>query len=219
MIAVQNILQQENKLQTDNAIPFPIKKMDISWMNSAQKKFYEVLSKDENKKLKYNDISTLAGYKSLSPWYKSIKDERFVQLLERIGVQPKLQNDHYPSHDEVEYIKDPKEREEYLENDVWDMRKLFNEYPRHINPKFFIVDFGCIKNPNIRLQIKRHYKNMLSLWSPITFHRRLQDYRHFFDAMYELFPTLNSLSELKREFHIEPILSSLTISKKQKNKY
>ena len=218
MSAPQKLSQQEEQLKIENTILFPIEKIDISWMTAAQKKFYEVLSKDENKGLKYNDISKLAGYKSSGPWYKAIKDERFVKILELIGVQAKLQNDHYPSNDEVEYIKDPKEREEYLKNDIWDMRKLFQEYPRHGNPHLFVVDFGYIRNPHIRLQIKRYYKNMLSIWSPRTFLNHLKDYRYFFDAMYELFPTLNSLSELKREVHIEPILSSLTTSKKQKKR-
>ena len=218
MIESQKTVQQENKLQADKTISFPIEKMDISWMTSAQKKFYEVLSKEENKKLKYDDISVLAGYKSLGSWYRAIKDERFVKLLELIGVQAKLQNDHYAAHDEVEYIKDPKEREEYLENDVWDMRKLFNAYPRHANPQFFIVDFNYIKNSNIRLIIKRYYRSRLSTWAPATFHTNLKAYRYFFDTMYELFPTLNSLSELERENHIEPILSSLTCSKKQKSR-
>ena len=218
MIEVQNIVHQEKQSQADNTIPFPIEKMDISWMTPAQKKFYELLLRDENKKLKYTDISTLAGYKSTNSWYKAIKDERFVKLLELIGVQAKLQNNHYQSHSEVEYIKDPKEREEYLENDVWDMRKLFNAYPRHLNPQIFIVDFNKIKNSNIRLIIKRYYRSMLSTWAPATFHTNLIAYRYFFDTMYELFPTLNSLSELERETHIEPILSSLTCSKKQKRR-
>ena len=125
MSTPQTISQQEEQLKNENTIPFPIEKMDISWMTPAQKKFYAVLSKDENKGLKYEDISALAGYKTSGPWYRAIKDERFVKLLELIGVQPKLQNGHYPSHDEVEYIKNTKEREEYLKNDILDMRKLY----------------------------------------------------------------------------------------------
>lgn len=216
MIEVQNIVHQEMQLQSDKTIPFPTEKMDTSWMTPTQKKFYEVLSKDENKGLKYIEISKLAGYKSLTPWYRAIKDERFVKKLELIGVQPKLQNDHYPSHDKVEYIKDPKEREEYLENDVWDMRKLYQEYPRHFNANYYIVDFSLIKNLNIRIQIKRYFKMMLSTWSPRSFNNSFENIKPFFDTLYELFPNLNSLSELEREEHIEPILSSLTVSKKKK---
>lgn len=216
MIEVQNIVHQKNQLKDDNTIPFPIEKMDISWMTPTQKKFYEVLSKDENKKLKYEDISTLAGYKSTTSWYKAIKDKRFVKLLEIIGVQAKLQNDHYPPHSEVEYIKDPKEREEYLKNDIWDMRKLYMNYPRHRNASIYIADFRLIKNHNIRLQVKRYFKNQLSSWGPRSFNDKLNRYAPFFDVMYDLFPMITSLSQLEREQHIEPILNSLTCSKKQK---
>ncbi len=216
MIEVQNIVHQENQLKDDNTIPFPIEKMDISWMTPTQKKFYEVLSKDENKKLKYEDISTLAGYKSTTSWYKAIKDKRFVKLLEIIGVQAKLQNDHYPPHSEVEYIKDPKEREEYIKNDIWDMRKLYMNYPRHRNASIYIADFRLIKNHNIRLQVKRYFKNQLSSWGPRSFNDKLNRYAPFFDVMYDLFPMITSLSQLEREQHIEPILNSLTCSKKQK---
>ncbi|MFR5115078.1 tyrosine-type recombinase/integrase [Turicibacter sanguinis] len=218
MSTPQTISQQEEQLKNENTIPFPIEKIDISWVTPAQKKFYAVLSKDENKGLKYEDISALAGYKTSGPWYRAIKDERFVKLLELIGVQPKLQNGHYPSHDEVEYIKNTKEREEYLKNDILDMRKLYQEYPRHLNAKSFIVDFSCIKNSNIRLQIKRYYKNMLSIWSSTTFLPHFKDCRYFFNKMYELFPMINSLSELEREKHVEPILSALTCSKIQKKR-
>lgn len=218
MIESQNTIQQENQLQMDKTIPFPIEKIDISWMTSAQKKFYEILSKDENKNLKYDVISELSGYKSTTTWYRAIKDERFVKLLELIGVQPKLRNDHYPSHDEVEYIKDPKEREEYLKNDVWDMRKLFEEYPRHTNPKRFIVNFSLIQNSDIRCQIKRYFKNHLSSWRAGSFGDFLGRYVPFFDLMYDLFPMIISLSQLKRDQHIEPILNSLTCSKKRKRR-
>lgn len=216
MIEFQKTVQQENQLQADKTIPFPIGKMDISWMTSAQKKFYEVLSKEENKKLKYDDISALAGYKSFCPWYKSINDERFVKLLELMGVEAKSKNDHYPSHNEVKYIEDPKEREKHLNNDIWDMRKLFQEYPRHSCPGKYIVDFTLIKHHDIPRQIKRYYKNQLASWEPITFRSNLYKIYDFFNVMYDLFPTLNSLSQLEREEHIEPILASLTRSKKQK---
>lgn len=152
----------------------------------------------------------------MGSWYRAIKDERFVKLLEQIGVQAKLKNDSYPSHNEVEYIKDPKEREEYLKNDVWDMRRLFKEYPRHITPYEYIVNFSLIKNSGIRCQIKRYFKNQLSSWMPISFGDMLNRYVPFFDVMYDLFPMITSLSQLEREQHIEPILNSLTCSKKQK---
>ncbi|WP_278473877.1 tyrosine-type recombinase/integrase [Turicibacter sanguinis] len=208
----QTIVHQEKQLKMSETIPFPIEKIDISWMTPAQKKFYAILSHDEYKNLKRDDISTLAGYKSNALWYKAIKDERFIKLLELIGAQVKGRNTRYPSHDEIEYIKDPKEREEYLENDVWDMRKLFKEYPRHLNPQHYIANFNIIQQPIIRCQIKRYFKNQLSSWKPKTFPDTLKRMKPFFNVMYDLFPTIDSLSQLEREEHIEPILSTLTVS-------
>ena len=67
--------------------PFPVEAIDTSWMTKAQKKFFEVLQQPENRDKKYDELSTLAGYKSIGPWYKAIKDERFAELLENMGVQ------------------------------------------------------------------------------------------------------------------------------------
>ena len=160
-----------NNTKTKEIISFPINNIDTTWMNKSQKRFFEVLKINENKNKKYNEICTLAGFKSTGPWYKAIKDERFTTLLETIGVKVKLYNEHYPSHNEVEYIKNPTEREEYFKSDIWDMRKLFEEYPRHIKPAQFIVKFTKISNVYIRYEIKRYFMNMISSWYPATFHR------------------------------------------------
>ena len=55
--------------------PFPVEAIDTSWMTKAQKKFFEVLKQPENRDKKYDELSTLAGYKTYQPWYKAIKDE------------------------------------------------------------------------------------------------------------------------------------------------
>lgn len=207
-----------NNTKIKEIIPFPIDNIDTSWMTKTQKKIFDILKNEDNRNKKYNEICKLAGYKSLSPWYNAIKDERFVTLLESLDVKSKVIHEPYPSHSEVEYIKNPKEREEYLKNEVWDMRRLFVEYPRQLTPFQFIVRFEKIKNKFIRASIKRYYVNMLSSWKPITFQTHLKDYVHFFDSMYELFPYINSFSDLSRKEHIEPILSNMKCSQKQKNR-
>ena len=214
-------MESASKVLIDNIISnevvnFPIDNINTSWMTKAQKKFFEILKKDENKDKKYNEICELAGFKSFGPWYKAIKDERFTDLLESIGVAVRLINNHYPPHNEVEYIKNPKEREEYLKNDVWDMRMLFEEYPRHNTPYKFVANFTKISNIYIRDEVKRYCINMLSNWQPVTFHRVIKDMSPFFNSMYELFPHLNSLKELQRKLHIEPILRNMKCSKKYK---
>lgn len=205
-----------NNTKQKEVISFPIDNIDISWMTKSQKKFFEVLKNEENRNKKHPEICKLVGYKSSGPWYKAIKDERFSDLLESIGVNLRLQAQDYPSHNEVEYIKNPIEREAYLKNDMWDMRRLFKEYPRHVNPNQFIVKFTKISNIYIRYEVKRYLINMLSNWQPVTFKTVIKEISPFFSSMYTLFPHLNSLKELHRELHIEPILTNMNCSKKYK---
>ncbi|MCI2779052.1 tyrosine-type recombinase/integrase [Clostridium perfringens] len=212
-----------NKVLIDNTksnevITFSIDNIDTSWMTKTQKKFFDILKNEENKNKKYNEICELAGYKSYQPWYKAINDERFKNLLESmdVGINKKC---NYPSHNEVEYIKNPKEREEYLKNDVWDMRRLYKEYPRHSQSAEFIVDFNKISN-NYYIQeiIKGYFKNMLSNWMPNTFSERIRGIKPFFITMDELFPNIKSFKELDRDLHIEPILLNMKCSQKGKKR-
>ncbi|KXA09929.1 tyrosine-type recombinase/integrase [Clostridium perfringens] len=201
-----------HNITSKQIVSFPVDAIDTSWMTKSQKKFFEILKNDENKNKKYYEICKLAGYKTSGPWYKAIKDERFADLLKSIGFDSRLYNEHYPSHNEVEYIKNPTERDEYLKSDVWDMRRLFEKYPRHNNPCKFIVNFNTIENKAIRNIIKRYFINMLSNWQPVTFNFYIKVISPFFTAMNELFPNINSLDKLKRESHIEPILKRTTWS-------
>ncbi|BAQ13420.1 putative Transposase [Clostridium botulinum] len=205
-----------NNTKPKEAITFPIDNIDTSWMTKSQKNFFKILKNEKNKDKKYKEVCELAGYKSFQPWYKAIKDERFADLLENMGVTTIIQNDNYPSHNEVEYIKNPKEKEEYLKNDVWDMRKLFEIYPRQAGPNKYIVKLVEIKNPKIRNIIKKYLENMLSDWSPSTFRTSFRDMPLFFNQMNELFPNINSFVDLDRELHIEPILLKMNGTKKHK---
>lgn len=216
-------MELENKVLVNNTkekevISFPIDNIDISWMTKTQKNFFEVLKNEENKNKKYKEICKLAGYKSIAPWYKAIKDERFSNLLESIGVNVRLKSGNYPSHNEVEYIKNPKEREKYLKADIWDMRRIFEEYPRHNRPSLFIVNFNKIENKPIRNIIKRYFINMLNNWEPATFKFYIKVISPFFITMNELFPNINSFDKLNRELHIEPILKRANWSNYTKNK-
>ena len=55
----------------------------------------------------------------------------------------------------MEFIKNPKEREEYLKQDVWDMRRLFKDYPKHNDPRAFIVKFTNIENVILEINNKK----------------------------------------------------------------
>ncbi|MCU5653173.1 site-specific integrase [Bacillus mycoides] len=211
----KNNAAKVNKIDVENleskaaVTLFPIDIVDTSWMTKAQKRYFEVLKQPDNRDKKYDELSKLAGYKSFFPWYTAIKDERFVQLLESIDVQVRYYEGGYPSHHEVEYIKDPKERQEYLKKDVWDMRRLFKNYPKHFDPQIYIVKFIKIENVHLRQVIKRYYTNMLGAWKPRTFQNRLLDIVDFSNILHAHFPTLHSLQELDRQEHIEKILPDI----------
>lgn len=207
-----------NNTKQNEIISFPIDNSDTSWMTNAQKKLFEVLKIKENRNKHYKEIYKLAGYSSKTNWYKANKDKRFADLLESMGVNPIKKIYTSPLHSDVEYIKNPKEIEKYIENDIWDMRKFFIEYPRHRDPGDFKVNFNKISNVHIRKDVKRYYKNMISSWKPRTFNNFIYDLIPFFNSMYEIFPNINSLSYLERELHIEPILSNMKCSQKQKKR-
>ena len=80
-----------------------------------------------------------------------------MELLENMDVQIRRYTYGYPAHYEVEYIKHPKEREKYLEQDVWDMRKLFKDYPKHHPPIQFIIKFTKIENIHLRKIVKQMF--------------------------------------------------------------
>ncbi|MBT2725103.1 site-specific integrase [Bacillus sp. ISL-46] len=188
---------------------FPVAAIDTSWMTKAQKKFFEVIQNPLNRDKKYNEISTLVGYKSSGPWYKAIKDERFADLLENMSVQVRHNEDAYPAHHEVKYIKNPKEREEYLKQDVWDMRRLFKDFPKHRPPRAFIVQFSRIENIHFREIVKRYFINMLGGWQARTFQIYLDYIQAFSNILYNRFPSIQSFKELDRQEHIEKVLPDI----------
>lgn len=211
------LVTKNDKLE--RIIQFPTSITDTSWMNSAQLRLFEVLKNEENRNKKYTEICALAGYKpsSFRVWYDAIKDERFDNILTMMGVKTRMINDKYLSHNEVSYIKDNNERIEYLKNDVWDMRLLCEDYPRHRDPSIFRVDFTKIENIQIRKVIKKYYVNMLLTWKALNFRTVIILLSHFFSSMYELYPDINSLDLLERD-NVELIIQNMKCSKTQKQK-
>lgn len=201
----------------NNIAVFPIEKIDTSWMTKAQKKFFEILKIEENRNKSYKELLKLAGYKHDSSWHNSINDERYASLLLSMGVQIR-QRKSLPSHNEVIFIKDPKERELYLENDIWDLRVIFKKYPRHMNPGYYILNFTFIKNDYIKKIIKRYFKNMINTWSPSTFIAKLKNMKPFINSMHELYPNLSNFNCLTREGHIEKIISNMNCTNKKKSR-
>lgn len=188
--------------------------IDTHWMSKPQKRIFNIVKEEKNRCLDYKEIIKLAGYANSYEWHKVLKDIKYRELLEMLGVQTRRRNNKYPPHNEVNYIENCTERELYLENDIWDMRKLFKQYPRHSSPSSFITNFEKTRNPSIRNIIKKYFINMFSDWDPLTYNFAITRMNHFLNPMFELFPNLNSFSYLEREKHIEKILDNMNCSKK-----
>ncbi len=74
----------------------------------------------------------------------AIKDELFVAKVEALGVSVKRR--HRPSHLEVQPATNI---EEELAQDVWDVRRFKQEYPKHRAPAEYEIDFRWISNPRL----------------------------------------------------------------------
>ena len=199
-----------DNLETYNIVDYSNSdKIDISWMTKSQRVFFQLLKNSDNIKLTPRQISDLAGYKTRASWYNALVSDRFANLLISMGVELQRRNAAFPSHAEIEYIINPQERLKYLDEDIWDMRKLFKDYPLHCKPSKFIVDFRNIESSQLRKIIKKYFKNMIANWKPLSFNNKLYLLSQFFELLYDIFPTISSLGELKRDSHIEPILQNM----------
>jgi len=106
---------------------------------------------------------------------------------------------HYLLHTEVTLAKDP---EEELDKDVWDMRRLKTEYPKHRPANDFIVDFTVIANPVLRQQVKRYLRLRLPHWKGRTFSTVFRAIQPLLCAL----PPDTHVGTLKRE-HIEHLVA------------
>lgn len=176
----------------------------MEWMTEPQKRFFEILQNSENRKLSPKKLAELANYTEAT-FYVAARDPRYEKILSGMGIHishPGL------SHYEVDFIKDPVERECYIQNDLWDMRKLTKEYPRHNEPSKFIVNFCKIKNNSIRKIIKRFFTEMLAFWEPLTFQGNLYLVCYFTEPMTTLYPDIRTFKKLDRNM-VEQILKAI----------
>jgi integrase len=150
----------------------------LSW-SRPQRRLLEVLQDPENRNKSGLQICREAGYKDQVAWTRAVKDERFVAELEVLGVT-RRQRSVLTSHLEVAPVTT---LEEELTKDVWDIRRLKREYPKHVPPSTYIVDFTVIVNPLLREQVKCYYRHQLPRWSGSTFQ----------GFLYRLMPILTAL--------------------------
>jgi integrase len=129
----------------------------------AQQRLLEVLKHEENHRKSVVEIRRLANC-SESAWRWAIADERFASALRALNI-PVRRNMRTP-HLEVTLATNV---EEELAKDVWDMRRLKSEYPKHRAPAKYEVVFSWIVNPLLREQIKSYFRQRLTRWEAVTF--------------------------------------------------
>jgi integrase len=144
----------------------------------VQRKLLAVLEHKENRKLGPGPICRLAGYGDWA-WDRATKDPRFVSRLKQLGVSagqpPRGRPWKHEGHLTVGLAANP---EEELAKDIWDMRKLLPDYPRHIPPASYIVDFTVLVDPDLRAQVKRYFRHQLVHWKARTFKSVLNSLMH-----------------------------------------
>src|SRR5204863_9542533 len=94
--------------------------------------------------------------------------------------------------------------ENVLSEDIWDLRRLKSDYPKHRAPNEFRVDFTWIVNPVLRQQVKGYFRLRLIPWKARTAVVNLGCLKHF---LIHLSPETH-VGMLKRQ-HVEEILPKL----------
>ena len=143
-----------------------------------QRKLLAVLEQQEHRTLGPGAVCKLAGYGDWA-WDRATKDPRFVTRLKQLGVstgQPSRGwKRKHEGNLEICLAVDP---EEELAKDIWDMRKLLSDYPRHRPSSDFIVNFTTLVDPDMRAQVKLYFRHQLTHWKAGTFKAVLNAMRH-----------------------------------------
>jgi integrase len=85
------------------------------------------------------------------------------------------------------------------------MRRLKHDYPKHVAPSTFKVDFSGIINPFLREQVKRYFRYRLTRWRALTFPRAL----YHLKAVLTLLPPDIHAGTVQRS-HIEALLPAMS---------
>jgi integrase len=176
-----------------------------------QQRLLDMLKLEENRHLPVKTLCQKAGV-SIDVWYGAIKNPQYVAIVETLGGRVKRLGE---SHLDVHLAVAP---EEELAKDIWDMRRLKSDYPKHKPPSGFKINFSWIVNPVLRQQVKDYFRLHLPRWKARTFYIVLSYMRHF---LHHLSPEIH-LGLLNRS-QIEELLpkvyqSSPDISRKSLQK-
>ena len=108
-------------------------------LSKGQLRLLEVLQCEENRSKPVAEICKLAGYTSTTPWNHALRNEQFVAAAEALGIFTRRHS--RDTHLEVDLATNI---EEELAKDIWDMRRLKPDYPKHVPPAAYEVDFTWI---------------------------------------------------------------------------
>jgi integrase len=141
----------------------------------AEQRLLDVLQEEQRPSISIRELCQKAGV-DRSIWYWAIRKPHFVASVAVVKVKV----GHYGiSHINTSLAPNP---EEELEKDIWDLRRLKSDYPKHHSPSDFKVDFTWIGNPVLLRQIKSYFRHHLR-WKPKTFAREAWCLKHFFQHL------------------------------------
>lgn len=170
----------------------------------GQLRFLELLRDEENRSKPAIELCRMLGYSDSQHYYRHLRDPRFVAELEELGVPIDRRTDHGVAHTDVGRATD---LEAELRAEVWDIRRLQMEYPKHGVPSDFRVDFRRIENPVVREQVKMYFRTRLcgrGCWLGRTFSIHLSAILQ----VVKLLPQGMDLGMVRRE-HVEALLPDM----------
>jgi integrase len=183
-------------------------KRSYSRLTEVQQRLLEVLQQEENRRKPVVEIRRLANCTE-SAWYWALADEHFARALESLNV-PIHRNFRVP-HLEVTLAANV---EEELAKDIWDIRRLKSEYPKHTSPARYEVAFSWIVNPLLREQVKCYFRQRLTKWEATTF----QSVLNHLKPVLSLLPPEVHMGTISRS-HIEALLPHIAqLSQTQANR-
>jgi integrase len=184
------------------------KKHTTDKLSKVQQRLLEVLQYEENRHKPITEICRLAGC-TYSAWYWALANDQFVRAMKALGVIYR-RNIRIP-HLEVTLATNV---EEELAKDVWDIRRIKPEYPKHFSPAKYEVVFSWIVNPLLREQIKCYFRQRLTQWEATTF----QTFLNHLKPVLSLLPPEIHMGAIKRS-DIETLLPHLAqLSQGQANR-
>lgn len=173
------------------------KPSSVEW-TPTQRKLLAALEHKDNRQQPIQELCHRAGV-CYGTWFRCIKDPHFVATVQALGVPVVRQ--WAEAHIDVALIPDP---EAELSKDVWDMRRLKADYPKHNQPSDFLVDFTWIANPLLRQQVKAYFRQQLARWKARTFRIEIQRLK----PLLSLLPPEMHIGTLERQ-HLEPLLPAV----------